>query len=184
MERIPLETFQRHFLLTHLKNKPDCVLAHLQQRWPPLAQSFGDLVAELLRACWADQSAYVCDNWYSFEIPLNKFYFAQGDFRGVGVPKDGLFVDFLDKHVREIESHSFPMAREIRAEWKPMPPPMIEERDPDDWTVRVTAEDQIQKNVGRERYYVLDGQLRVIRHWYHGRPSVPVYIYRGHDGKV
>lgn len=76
------------------------------------------------------------------------------------------------------------MAREIRADWKPMPPPMIEERDPDDWTVRVTGEGQIQKNVGRERYYVFDGQLRVIQHWYHKRLSVPVYIYRGHNGKV
>ena len=30
-----------------------------------------------------------------------------------------------------------------------------------------------------EKYYVLDGQLRVIRHWYHNVPNVKVFIYRG-----
>jgi hypothetical protein len=30
-----------------------------------------------------------------------------------------------------------------------------------------------------EKYYILDGQLRVIRHWYHQVPDVKVFIYRG-----
>ena len=41
-----------------------------------------------------------------------------------------------------------------------MPEPLIEERGP-------------------EKYYVLDGQLRVIRHWYHNVPDVRVFIYGG-----
>jgi hypothetical protein len=27
-----------------------------------------------------------------------------------------------------------------------------------------------------EKYYILDGQLRVIWHWYHQRPGVKVFI--------
>jgi len=29
------------------------------------------------------------------------------------------------------------------------------------------------------KYYILDGQLRVIRHWYHQLPNVKVFVYRG-----
>lgn len=41
-----------------------------------------------------------------------------------------------------------------------MPEPLVQEREP-------------------EKYFVLDGQLRVIRHWYHNVPNVGVFIYRG-----
>jgi hypothetical protein len=184
MDKVPLETFQRDFLLTHLKNKTKCVLEQLELRCQRSSEPFEALLAGLVKACWKDQTAYWCDHWYSHEIPLNKCYFAHEDFRGYRVPKDGRFTDFLDKHIYEIESHSFPMAREIRAKWEPVPRPMVEERDPDNWTLRVTDVTENPKNVGRERYYVLDGQLRVIRHWYHQRLSVPVFIFRGPDGKV
>jgi hypothetical protein len=60
----------------------------------------------------------------------------------------------------EIDAGTFPLSAEIRAPWQKMPEPLIQER-------------------GRERYYVLDGQLRVIRHWYHAVPNVRVFIYRG-----
>lgn len=30
-----------------------------------------------------------------------------------------------------------------------------------------------------ERFYVLDGQLRVIRHWYHNISDIRAYVYRG-----
>jgi hypothetical protein len=178
MDKVPLETFQRDFLLTHLKNKPRCVLDQLESTCQ-LNRSFGELLVGIIEACWQDQTAYRCDNWYSCEVPLDKCYFAHDDFRGYRVPKDERFIDFLDGHVQEIESHFFPMSREIRSEWRPMPRVMVEERDADDWTRRVTGTDAISKNSGRERYYVLDGQLRVVRHWYHRKPLVAVYIYRG-----
>jgi hypothetical protein len=181
MDKVPLETFQRDFLLTHLKNKPDCVLNHLKQTCQSNL-SFGDLLMQIIEACWKDQTAYRCDSWYACDIQLSKCYFAHGDFCGYRVPKDERFVDFLDSHIQEIESHSFPMAREIRSEWQPAPRVMVQERDADDWTkpVRTNA---TSNNAGRERYYVLDGQLRVIRHWYYRKASVAPYIYRG-NGSV
>jgi hypothetical protein len=183
MQKIPLETFQRHFLVTHLKNDAECVLAQLEQSRQRSDQSFGRLLSEFIQSRWKDQTAYVSDDWYIDEIPLSKCYFAQADFRGYPVPKNERFVDFLERHIQEIESHSFPMTREIRAAWEPMPRPMVEERDPDNWTQRITGRSENPKNSGRERYYVLDGQLRVIRHWYHRKLTVPVYIYRG-KGRV
>jgi hypothetical protein len=178
MERVPLEIFQRDFLLTHLKNKPGCVLDHLKQT-SQLPLLFGDLLMGIIKACWRDQTAYTCDSWYTCEIPLNRCYFAHEDFRGYLVPKDDRFVDFLNGHIHEIESHSFPLSREIRSEWRPMPRVMVEERDSDDWTKRVTGTSATSNNAGRERYYVLDGQFRVIQGWYHQKPVVEAYIYRG-----
>jgi hypothetical protein len=179
MEKVPLETFQRDFLLTHLKNKPECVLDRLQEMYQEANTCFRDLLAKIIETCWKEQTAYRCDSWYTCEIPVNKCYFAHEDFRGYRVPKDERFVDFLEAHVQEIEPHSFPMSREIRSEWRPMPRVMIEERDADDWSRRVTGTTATSNNVGRERYYVLDGQLRIIRHWYHRQARVPAYIYRG-----
>jgi hypothetical protein len=50
---------------------------------------------------------------------------------------------------------------EIRAPWSgPMPAPLVQERAPG-------------------KYYVLDGQLRLIRHWYHDVPTVKLFVYRG-----
>jgi hypothetical protein len=179
MNKVPLEIFQRDFLLTHLKNKPKCVLDELQAMHQGTNPSFVQLMMKVIENCWSEQTAFRCDNWYSCEIPLEKCYFAYTDFRGYRVPKDGRFVDFLGAHVQEIESHSFPMSREIRSAWTPMPRVMVEERDADDWTKRVTDTNAASNGTGRERYYVLDGQLRVIRHWYRQVPIVKAYIYRG-----
>jgi len=182
MDKVSLETFQRDFLVTHLKNKPECVLDCLQQK-SAIQLSFGDLMMQIIEACWEEQTAYRCDSWYACEISIDKCYFAHGDFRGYCVPKDERFVDFLDGNIQEIESNSFPMSREIRSEWRDMPRVMVQERDAGDWTKPITDKNATSKNIGRERYYVLDGQLRVIRHWYHRKTSVPAYIYRG-AGKV
>jgi hypothetical protein len=179
MRKVPLETFQRDFLLTHLKNKPECVLCQTHRMLRASNLSFSKLLTEIVKNCWEDQTAYACDNWYSCEIPLDRCYFAHTDFRGYRLPKDGRFVDFMDAHAQEIESHFFPMSREIRSEWQPTPRVMVEERDAEDWTKRVIDTSVTTDNAGRERYYVLDGQLRVIRHWYHQRPVVEAYIYRG-----
>jgi hypothetical protein len=178
MKKVPLETFQRDFLLTHLKNKPECVLDQIQRMFQASNFSFSGLLMKIIENCWKDQTAYACDNWYSCEIPLNRCYFAHTDFRGYRVPKDERFVDFMDAHVQEIESHFFPMSWEIRSEWRPMPRVIVEERDAQDRTERVTGT-SVTTNNARERYYVLDGQLRVIRHWYHQKPVVEAYVYRG-----
>ena len=104
------------------------------------------------------------DNWYSRDIPIGKCYFAHTDFRIRPVPKNQRFIDFMHDKRQEIESGLFPCASEIRAPWlEPMPEPLVQER-------------------GSERYYVLDGQLRVMRHWYHNVPNVKVFIYRGQAG--
>lgn len=183
MDKVSLKTFQRDFLLTHLKNKPDCALDQLQQICQESGLPFSGLLMKVIENCWKEQTAYRCDNWYSCEIPLDKCYFAHDNFRGYRVPKDNRFVDFLEGHLQEIESNAFPMSREIRSEWRAMQRIMVEERDPGDWTKRVTCAMTTSQNVGRERYYVLDGQLRAIRHWYHRKALVPAYIYRG-DGSV
>src|SRR5271168_4300204 len=160
MKKVPLEILQRDFLLTHLKNKPECVLGQIQRTFQVSNPSFSKLLMEIVGNCWKDQTAYACDNWYSCEIPLDRCHFAHTDFRGYRVPKDGRFVDFLDAHVQEIESHFFPMSREIRSEWRPMPRVMVEERDAEDWTKRVTGAGLTTSNPKGGRYYVLDGQLR------------------------
>ena len=41
-----------------------------------------------------------------------------------------------------------------------MPEPLAQERGPD-------------------KYFVLDGQLRIIRHWYHEVSTVTLFVYRG-----
>lgn len=164
-----------------MKNKPRCVLEEIERRWGKLNMTFSDLMSQVIKACWPDQTAYLDDSWYETDIPLDKCYFAHTDFRGYPVPKDETFIGFLKERISEIESHSFPMAREIRATWEhePTPPPMVEERHSNDPTRRVIGSSSGQNNIGGERYYVLDGQLRVVRHWYHKKTTVHVYIYRG-----
>ena len=100
------------------------------------------------------QNAFRDDNWYVREVPLDRCYFAHTDFRNRPVPKDQRFVGFMDNQRQEIESGSFPCSSDIRAPWSgPMPEPLAQERE-------------------TEKYYILDGQLRVIRHWYHNVPIV------------
>ena len=158
--RISLEVFHRHFLVTHLKGNAACVLDQLERRAQRSGESFGSLLEELVASCYP-QSEYRDDNWYVREVPLDRCYFAHTDFRDRPVPKDQRFVDFLSNQRQEIESSSFPCSSEIRAPWSgQMPEPLVRERGP-------------------KKYYVLDGQLRVIRHWYHNVSNVRVFIYRG-----
>jgi len=92
---------------------------------------------------------------------MDECYFAHTDFRHYRVPKDERYVDFLSSQLCPIESGSFPCSWEIRAPWEGcMPEALVQERQ-------------------AGKYYVLDGQLRVIRHWYHQVSLVPVFIYRG-----
>jgi hypothetical protein len=156
--RISLEDFQRHFVLTHLKDRADSLLDELNQQAERSGQSFARLLAEWMK-CNYPQSGFQDQNWYVRGIPLDRCYFAHTDFRGHPVPKDQRFVDFLCNQRQEIESGLFPCSSEIRAPRSgQMPEPLVQERGP-------------------EKYYVLDGQLRVIRHWYHNVLNVKVFIY-------
>jgi hypothetical protein len=159
--RIPLETFHRHFICTHLKGKSAEVLDQLQQQAHRSDKPFGKVLREWMKSSCYLQSGFRDDAWYAKEIPLNNCYFAHTDFRLRPVPKDHLFVEFMYNKREEIDAGVFPCSAEIRAPWSgPMPEPLVQER-------------------GDERYYILDGQLRVIRHWYHSVPNVKIFIYRG-----
>ena len=154
--RISLEAFHRHFLVTHLKGKAACVLDQLERRAHRSGEPFGSLLAELVASCYP-QGGYRDDNWYVREIALDRCYFAHTDFRHHEVPKGQPFVAFMHDKRQEIEWGLFPCSSEIRAPWSgQMPEPLVQEREP-------------------EKYYVLDGQLRVIRHWYHNVPNVKVW---------
>lgn len=158
--RIPLEKFHQHFIVTHTKDKAGALLCELRQQADQASQSFASHLSEWMTVNYP-QPAFRDDNWLSRVIPLDKCYFAHTDFRHYSVPKDQRFVDFLPEKRQEMESSSFPCSLQIRAPWSgQMLEPLIQER-------------------GLEKYYVLDGQCRVIRHWYHSVTNVRVFIYRG-----
>jgi hypothetical protein len=156
-----LEAFHRHFLVTHLRGNAANVLDELERRANRSIEPFGSLLAALV-VSYDPKASYQDDNWYAREVPLDRCYFAHTDFRHRWVPKNERFVDFLGNRLQEIEQGSFPCSWEIRAPWSetPMPEPLVQERE-------------------RSQYYILDGQLRVIRHWYHQVPIVKVFVYRG-----
>jgi hypothetical protein len=160
--RISLEVFQRHLLVTHLKDEAAGVLDQLERRASQSGESFSTLLAECVKSRFPKEAHFQEDCWYAEEIPIDGCYFAHPDFRKHPVPKDERFVDFMPTKREEIESGSFPYSSKIRAPWSetPMPQPLVSER-----------------KLGK--YYILDGQLRVIRHWYHQVPNVKVFVYRG-----
>jgi hypothetical protein len=158
--RISLEVFQRHFVLTHMKDEAAGLFDELKKRADGHGESFDNLLAEWIKRNYK-QGGFQDDNWNVREVPLDWCYFAHTDFRGFPVPKDQRFLDFLSNQREIVESDSFPCSSRICAPWSgPMPEPLAQER-------------------GHEKYYILDGQQRVIRHWYHYVPNVRVFIYRG-----
>lgn len=158
--RIAVEDFQRHFVLTHMKNDAEAVFAHLKQEAEKSGAPFGTLLAEWIKSSYP-QAAFRDDNWFVRKISLDACYIAHTDFRGYPVPKNQRFVDFMTTKRGEIERGTFPCSSEIRTEWSgPMPEPLAQERD-------------------TGRYFILDGQLRVIRHWFHNVSSVRVFVYKG-----
>lgn len=144
--RISLHEFHRHFVLTHMKDRAAAVFDEVKERAQRSGKSFASDLAEWITSQYS-QGAYQDDNWYAREVPLDVCYVAHTEFRRHPVPKNQRFVDFLPTQRQKVESGTFPCSFEIRAPWSGlMPEPLAQEREPD-------------------RYYILDGQLRVIRHW-------------------
>jgi hypothetical protein len=159
--RISIEVFHRHFIVTHLKEKAAEVLDEIEQRARESGEPLSGLLEECVTSRYPGENHLQEDNWYATDIPLDGCYFAHTDFRGYPVPKDERFVDFMRDKRDELESGSFPCSLEIRAPWPgSMPEPLVREREPG-------------------KFYILDGQMRVIWHWYHNVPTVRVFIYRG-----
>jgi hypothetical protein len=158
--RISLELFHRHFISTHMKGAAAEVLTQLQQGANQTGEPLSKLLEDWMKSHYP-QSGFRDDAWYAREVPLDNCYFAHTDVHGLfSVPKDYPFVEFMRDKRKEIDAGTFPLSAKIRAPWQQMPEPLIQER-------------------GDERYYVLDGQLRVIRQWYQAVPNVKVFIYRG-----
>jgi hypothetical protein len=159
--RIPLELFHRHLVRVHGKGEAATILDTLERKASQSGEPFRELVKEWVKCKYPEEISYQEENWYVTEVPLASCYFAHDDFRLRWVPKNERFVDFMRDKRDEIESGSFPCSSEIRAPWPgSMPEPLVREREP-------------------RKFYILDGQMRVIWHWYHNVPTVRVFIYRG-----
>jgi hypothetical protein len=160
LEKVPLEAFYRHVLVTHLKGNADCILDRLEQRTGS-GESFANLLAELVEFCYPKNPEWLEDKWYRSEVPLNQCYIACDDFRLYPLVKNERFVSFLNDNRQKIESGSFPCALDICSPWSgEMRAPLAVERE-------------------TGKYFILDGQLRVIWHWYNNVPNVKVFIYKG-----
>jgi hypothetical protein len=110
--------------------------------------------------------SYLEEIWFERDIPVDACYIAHTDFHCLcSLNTDESFADFMRDKRGQIDSDLFPFSPVIRAPWPqdPMPPPLVRER-------------QLGK------FYVLDGQLRVIWHWYRNLSTVKVFIYRGKLG--
>jgi hypothetical protein len=158
---ISLLDFQIHFVRTHIKDSFDDLMSEAERSGKRLAEWLNGWLAYN----FCKQTSYRDDNWFVREVALDACYFAHDDFRHFPVRKDGRFVDFLPTVRDKIEAGAFPCSAQIRAQWKgDMPEPMTQER-------------------GEGRFYILDGQCRVIRHWYHDISRLRVFVYRG-NGNV
>jgi len=158
---VPLNDFLRHIIHTHLKDRAAGVLWEIGRQGQLDPHDELRCLKRCVQSYYPGRPSFVDDNWKENEVGVDSCYFAHGDFRGCRVPKDGRFVDFVEAQRSNIQLGAFPCASEIRAPlpW-PVPPPLVRER--------VTG-----------RYYVLDGQLRVIRHCYHDVPKVTAFAYAG-----
>jgi hypothetical protein len=171
LEKIPLQEFHRHVIITQLKGQADRELEKLEiqaQSGVPL----GNLLAECVKLHNPAELHFQDDEWYATEILLAECYCAHANFRPDRImspedthladfPKDERYVDFMPERREAIDRGSFPCASAIRTPWRgQMWEPFVRERQPG-------------------KYYVLDGQLRIIWHWYHNVLKVKVFMYRG-----
>ena len=159
--KISLQDFHRHVIATDVQCGGTAVLDELKQIAIEPGESLSKLLSQWVRVRCPREKHFQEDCWYATEVALDRCRCAHSEFRGYPVPKNERYVDFMPKQREAIESGSFPFSTEIRAaQWSEMPPPLVREREP--W-----------------KYYILDGQQRVIRHWYHGVSIVRVFIYKG-----
>lgn len=169
MSRIPLAEFQLHVLRTHLKDRADAVRSILETQALKTCTTFESNLSQYLGTYDPNDGhpEWQEDAWYRTEVPLDACYLAHSVFRSYPVPSGDRFVDFLVGHQirQKIETACFPCWSEIQRAWSgqaPIPEPLVAERDGTDG-----------------RYFVLDGQFRVIWHWYHNRQTIRVFTYRG-----
>jgi hypothetical protein len=158
---ISLEVFHRHFIETH-KKANTAVVDELERRAARTSEPIGTLLAEYLE-CQNLSAAFREDKWFVREVPVIACYIAHPDLHCLcKLTKGDRFVDFVNDKREQIHSGVFPYSLKIRAPLTEMPKPIVWEPDTD---------------LGK--YYVFDGQLRLIRYCYHSVRSIEVFIYRG-----
>lgn len=160
---IPLDVFHRHLLIVHGKCEAVAILSTLNRRASHSGEPLSKLLAAWVRCKFSNEPSYLEESWFEREIPVNACYIAHSDFHCLGeLHKDESFVGFMQDKRQQIDSDLFPFSSVIRAPWPqdPMPPPLVRERQPG-------------------KFYVLDGQLRIIWHWYHKVENLKVLIYKG-----
>ena len=159
----PLEDFHRHLVIVHGKSEDAAIVHTLDQQAIRFGEPFRKLLAAWVSCKFPNEPSYLEESWFEKEIPVGACYIAHTDFHCLcKLDKDESFADFMRDKRGQIDSDVFPFSPVIRAPWpqNPMPPPLVRERQPG-------------------KFYVLDGQLRVIWYWYRKLSDMKVFIYRG-----
>jgi len=154
MNRVPLAEFQRNALRTSLKDRTPADLNDYS------AAKLRELVTE----CFQEERHYLEDAWEAADIATASTFIAHTDFRGYPIEKDRNFAEALADWRQPIVAGEFPCAAEIQAGITADYPPLI----------------ACEREAGR--FYVLDGQRRIITLLYHRRPLAKAHIYRGSRG--
>ncbi|MGA7062785.1 MAG: hypothetical protein WBY69_16380 [Candidatus Acidiferrales bacterium] len=160
---IPLEDFHPHLVIVHGKGEAAAIRLRLDRQASHSGEPLSKLLAAWVKCKFPDDASYQEESWFAREIPVNGCYFAHTDFHCLcKLRRDESFVEFMRDKREQIDSDLFPFSSVIRAPWpqEPIPPPLVRERQPG-------------------KFYILDGQLRVIWHWYHNIENVRVLIYNG-----
>ena len=123
-----------------------------------------DLHRHLLSTSHFKEPAYLDDQWYDAHLDIDLLHIAHPDFRGFPLKKEIRYCDYLPLIKPLIDSGYFPFAAEIKKGLAQgsanFPPLVVSERKPG-------------------KFYVIDGQRRVITQWYQGMNQVRAYIYKG-----
>ena len=151
MNHLPLPDFQRNALRTSLKNRtPD-----------DLDECSALRLCELVTKQFPREFHYLEDAWVAGTIETGSCFIAHSDFRDYPIEKDWCFADQIASWRSLIDARIFPCASEIRAGITADYPPLI-----------------VRERI-RGKYYVLDGQHRIITLLYHGFLVVRVHAYTG-----